>query len=220
MPVAAKMPENIFLFVPNIIGYSRIVLALISFYFMPTHCLVASICYGVSAFLDCIDGHAARMFNQSTKFGAMLDQLTDRCGTMCLLVVLASFYPRYSFLFMLSMSIDIASHWLHLHTSLLSGRDNHKNMDAADNPIMKLYYTNKPVLFTMCVGNEAFYGGLYLLHFTQGPTLFAGMGIFRLLTGICAPIAVAKTFVSLLQMQIAAVNLGAVDVRERSKRAE
>lgn len=27
----------------------------------------------------------------------------------------------------------------------------------------------QPILFTMCVGNEAFYGGLYLLHFTEGP---------------------------------------------------
>ncbi|CAN7985948.1 unnamed protein product [Ixodes hexagonus] len=219
------MTENIFLFVPNIIGYARIVLALVSFYFMPTHYVVASVCYGLSAFLDCIDGYAARMFNQSTKFGAMLDQLTDRCGTMCLLVVLASFHPRYSFLFMLSMTIDIASHWLHLHTSLLSGRDNHKNMDASDNPIMKIYYTSKPVLFTMCVGNEAFYGGLYLLHFTPGPAFryvpfFSGMSIISVLTTICAPIAVAKTLVSLLQMQIAAANLGAIDVRDRSKRAE
>lgn len=213
------MAENIFLFIPNIIGYARIALAIVSFYFMPTNCLIASISYGVSAFLDCLDGHAARMFNQSTKFGAMLDQLTDRCGTMCLLVVLANFYPKYTFLFQLSMAIDIASHWLHLHTSLLSGRDNHKNMDAADNPIMKLYYTNKPVLFTMCVGNEAFYGGLYLLHFTEGP-IFLGMGLFKLMTLITGPIAFVKTLVSLLQMKIAAVNLGAIDIRDRSKRAE
>ncbi|XP_050025335.1 CDP-diacylglycerol--inositol 3-phosphatidyltransferase [Dermacentor andersoni] len=213
------MTENIFLFVPNIIGYGRIILALLSFYFMPTNCLVASICYGVSAFLDCIDGHAARMFNQSTKFGAMLDQLTDRCGTMCLLVILAQFYPSYTFWFQLSMAIDVASHWLHLHTSLLSGKDNHKNLDANDNPIMKLYYTNKPILFTMCVGNEAFYGGLYLLHFTEGP-LVLGLGLFRAMTLISAPIAIAKSLVSLLQMQIAAVNLGTIDVTDRSKRTE
>ena len=45
----------------------------------------------------------------------MLDMLTDRCATMCLLVNLAVLYPSYIFLFQLSMSLDIASHWLHLH---------------------------------------------------------------------------------------------------------
>ena len=37
-----------------------------------------SACYILSGFLDAFDGHAARAFNQSTKFGAMLDMLTDR----------------------------------------------------------------------------------------------------------------------------------------------
>ena len=49
-----------------------------------------------------------------SKFGAMLDQLTDRAATMCLLVQLSVFYPRYMFWFQMSMIIDIVSHWLHL----------------------------------------------------------------------------------------------------------
>ena len=35
-------PENIFLFVPNLIGYARIALAVISFWFMPTSYAIAS----------------------------------------------------------------------------------------------------------------------------------------------------------------------------------
>lgn len=87
----AEVKENIFLFVPNIIGelseylfihinynhffndlmffvsgFARVVLALISFYFMPTHCVIACSCYVTSALLDAFDGHAARYFNQST----------------------------------------------------------------------------------------------------------------------------------------------------------
>lgn len=50
-----------------------------------------------------------------TQFGAMLDMLTDRCATMCLLVNLSLLYPSYTFLFQLSMTLDVASHWLHLH---------------------------------------------------------------------------------------------------------
>lgn len=33
-------------------------------------------------------------FFSGTRFGAMLDMLTDRCSTMCLLVNLALLYPR------------------------------------------------------------------------------------------------------------------------------
>ena len=79
--------ENIFLFVPNLIGYARIILALASFYTMPIRPITTLVLYFLSAFLDVFDGYAARRFNQSTRFGAMLDQLTDRCGTMCLLFV-------------------------------------------------------------------------------------------------------------------------------------
>lgn len=103
-------------------GYARIVLAVVSFYYMPSNYVVAVWCYVVSALLDAFDGHAARHFNQSTKFGAMLDQLTDRCGTMCLLVTLSHFYPKYMFWFQLSMTIDIACHWLYLHTTTLQGK--------------------------------------------------------------------------------------------------
>ncbi|KAM7445631.1 hypothetical protein ABFA07_005890 [Porites harrisoni] len=71
------MKENVFLFIPNLIGYARIVLAILSFYFMPTDYIVATIMYLLSGLLDAFDGHAARYFNQSTKFGAMLDMLTD-----------------------------------------------------------------------------------------------------------------------------------------------
>ena len=46
-------------------GYVRIVLALISFWFMATNYVVAGWCYLISVGLDAIDGHAARHFNQS-----------------------------------------------------------------------------------------------------------------------------------------------------------
>lgn len=46
-------------------GYARIILAIISFYFMQTHYAIAGWCYIISALLDAIDGHAARAFNQS-----------------------------------------------------------------------------------------------------------------------------------------------------------
>jgi len=53
------------LFLIDSTGYARIILALISIYFMPTNYKIACTCYVVSALLDAFDGHAARTFNQS-----------------------------------------------------------------------------------------------------------------------------------------------------------
>ena len=108
--------------------------------------------------------------NAGTKFGAMLDMLTDRCATMCLLATLGSFYPSYIFVFQMVMAIDISCHWVHLHTSNVLGKTSHKNIGEEENPLLRFYYTSRPFLFFMCAGNELFYSMLYLLHFTYGWT--------------------------------------------------
>lgn len=76
--------DNVYLFIPNLIGkcskeasncvlknqlfsisgYARIILAIISFYFMPSNYVISSWCYIISVLLDALDGHAARKFNQ------------------------------------------------------------------------------------------------------------------------------------------------------------
>ena len=80
--------------------------------------------------------------------------LTDRCATMCLLTTLSTFYPSFMFLFQLSMTIDISCHWLHLHTSLMQGSPSHKFVDPTGNYWMRLYYTDRRVLFGMCAGKR------------------------------------------------------------------
>ncbi|XP_033501749.2 CDP-diacylglycerol--inositol 3-phosphatidyltransferase [Epinephelus lanceolatus] len=202
--------ENIFVFVPNLIGYGRIVLALVSFYLMPCCPWPAVFCYLLSALLDAFDGHAARALNQSTKFGAMMDMLTDRCATMCLLVNLSLLYPSYTFLFQISMCVDIASHWLHLHSSTIHRSASHKSIDLSGNPILRIYYTSKPVLFVMCAGNELFFCLLYLLHHIQEPAAW-----LYWLQGLCFIICVVKTGISLVHLVTASQNMAALDVAER-----
>ncbi|CRK91541.1 CLUMA_CG005200, isoform A [Clunio marinus] len=206
--------ENVYLFIPNLIGYARIILAVISFYFMPTNYVISSWCYIISVLLDALDGHAARKYNQSTKFGAMLDQLTDRCGTMGLLVTLSYFYPKYMFWFQLSMSVDVACHWFYLHTTILQGKTSHKFIDMNENPIMHIYYTNRKVLGFMCLFNELFYAALYLLYFTPGPT-FLGISLFKLIALVSAPVAIVKTLISIIHGIVASVNITTIDTKER-----
>lgn len=100
----------------------------------------------------------------------MLDMLTDRCATMCLLATLGTFYPSFIFLFQLVMVVDISCHWIALHTSTALGKTSHKTMDKEENALLQFYYTSRPFLFCMCAGNELFYSMLYLLHFTYGWT--------------------------------------------------
>jgi len=154
---------KVFYFIPNIIGYIRIILACIAFWQYNSPFLFF-FCYALSEFLDAVDGYAARLFHQSSTYGAVLDMVTDRCSTSALLVVLAKFYPAWMNLFNLIIAIDITSHYAHLYSSLSRGKT-HKQVDANTNYFIRLYYGNRNVLFTLCAANEAMFLALYLYNF-------------------------------------------------------
>uniref|UniRef100_A0A8C3QK18 CDP-diacylglycerol--inositol 3-phosphatidyltransferase n=1 Tax=Cyanoderma ruficeps TaxID=181631 RepID=A0A8C3QK18_9PASS len=96
-------------------GYARILLAAVSFWLMPTNPGPALTFYGLAGLLDAVDGHMARLLDQGSRVGAMLDMLTDRLSSLCLLLNLALLQPRWAPLLQLCMALDVASHWLHMH---------------------------------------------------------------------------------------------------------
>ncbi|EDO31331.1 predicted protein, partial [Nematostella vectensis] len=209
---------SVFLFIPNLIGYLRIILAFASFYYMPSDHVKAAVMYVISGFLDAFDGHAARYFNQSTKFGAFLDMLTDRCVTTALIMMLGVFYPKFLFLFQFLVCLDITSHWIHVQSAMLKG-DSHKKIDLSGNYFLRVYY-KKVVLFTFCAGNELFFCCLYLAHFTPGPIIsLAGhsAGLWIILAYVTAPICLLKQLVSVIQLWAACYNTVLVDESERAK---
>lgn len=112
---------------------------------MPLHPRRCSFLYSISCLLDALDGAAARKFNQSTKFGAVLDMVTDRCTTTCLLVFLSTAKPRWSMVFQLLISLDFTSHYMHMYATLAMGgsSQSHKNIDEKRSRIMHLYYSNR-----------------------------------------------------------------------------
>ena len=112
---------------------------------MPLHPRTCSGLYSVSCLLDALDGYAARHFEQSTRFGAVLDMVTDRCTTACLLVFLASAWPRWAIVFQGLISLDLASHYVHMYATLIMGGadTSHKKVDRSRSFILNLYYTNK-----------------------------------------------------------------------------
>ncbi|PAV84244.1 hypothetical protein WR25_16563 [Diploscapter pachys] len=203
--------DNVYLFYPNLIGYGRIVLAIVSFYCMSTSPLMAMFCYALSAALDAFDGWAARTYNQSSRFGAMLDQLTDRCALLALCMALCKFYPDWLFWFQMSAVIDIASHWLHLHGADLTQQNTHKQ---SSNPILHLYYTNRMFLGFMCAGNEGFYLFLYIRAFFPGPTLFS-IHLMSYLAFLMFPVAFVKSAISVVHLFTAADTVVQYDVQQR-----
>lgn len=112
---------------------------------MPLHPRTCSGLYSISCLLDALDGYAARYFEQSTKFGAVLDMVTDRCTTACLLVFLASAWPRWAIVFQGLISLDLASHYVHMYATLSMGGSgqSHKQVDKSRSWLLNQYYTNK-----------------------------------------------------------------------------
>lgn len=109
---------------------------------MPLHPRRCSILYSVSCLLDALDGYAARIFNQSTRFGAVLDMVTDRCTTSCLLVFLAIAQPAYAPIYQGLISLDFASHYMHMYATLAMGGEgqSHKSVSTSRSRIMNFYY--------------------------------------------------------------------------------
>uniref|UniRef100_H2ZIJ5 CDP-diacylglycerol--inositol 3-phosphatidyltransferase n=1 Tax=Ciona savignyi TaxID=51511 RepID=H2ZIJ5_CIOSA len=207
--------RDVLLFIPNLIGYARIVFGIASAYYMPNDYVKASFCYATTFVLDEFDGRAARAFNQESKFGAILDLTTDRITSVMMQMMLCVFYPDYVFLFQMSMVIDIGAHWIFMHASTTSGLG-HKAMAKETNPILRLYYTSESFLTTLCLGNEFFYSMLYLLHFIEGPVVF-GMNILRMFLYLSFPIMATKTAISVMHLVEAVNRLCSIDAADRNK---
>jgi CDP-diacylglycerol--inositol 3-phosphatidyltransferase len=111
----------VFLFIPNIIGYFRFIALFASFFTYQEHPILTVILYGVSQILDAFDGMAARKFNQSTKFGAVLDMVCDRASNGVFLAILAGLFPKWSWVFLGDIVLDLVSHWYQMYVSLLKG---------------------------------------------------------------------------------------------------
>jgi len=222
------MVSPVYFYVPNIIGYARIILAGAAIYFAFTDYILFFIFYALSQILDQWDGYAARALDQCSKFGAVLDMVTDRASTSALLIVLSDFYPNLIRTFAYLTALDIMSHYAHLYASLSQGHG-HKDMDETKFTLLRWYYGNRYLLYVMCFGNEATFLFMYLGYFWQGPivaSISSNIGNYfhsllpfvntdLSLVGFCflffLPICIGKQFMNGLQMIQAAKDLVALD---------
>lgn len=97
-----------------------------------------------------------------------------------------------------------------MYAMMSTGSASHKHVDEKQSKILSLYYTNRTVLFIVCLVNELFYVALYLHSFE-----FFWLG--TILAWISTPIWAFKQFANVVQMKTAAITLASIDASEKLK---
>uniref|UniRef100_A0A0D9VEK9 CDP-diacylglycerol--inositol 3-phosphatidyltransferase n=1 Tax=Leersia perrieri TaxID=77586 RepID=A0A0D9VEK9_9ORYZ len=163
-PSSEKTP-SVYLYIPNIIGYFRIIINFIAFAVCYSNRLLFAILYFFSFFCDGLDGWFARKFNQASTFGAVLDMVTDRYSNKSLDLVYAVCKMRFlrtwlSFLdsawvgYYKPLVSDVQFMVLFFTSSFLSGKTSHKDVKDTGNWLLKLYYGHRPFMAFCCVASE------------------------------------------------------------------
>lgn len=156
-------------FYPNLLGYLRIVLLLASFCYLHSNHRRALLLYGISFFLDVLDGPLARYMNQQSRYGALLDMMTDKFSTPSLLNALSTRHDSLAPIFVACLVLDMASHIFHLQATAMSGVRSHK--DTSSNfvrwKLVRWFYSVKPFFMWTCIGHELFIIGLYWLSWEK-----------------------------------------------------
>ncbi|KAJ1794339.1 phosphatidylinositol synthase 1 (CDP-alcohol phosphatidyltransferase1) [Coemansia sp. RSA 2399] len=202
--------RDVFRFVPNLIGYTRVLLtcaaAFSMYYKCPTTMFLS---YALSELLDAADGHYARKLGQCSKFGEVLDMVTDRCTTTILLTYLAELYNSrpLALVFNFITVLDISSHYMQMYSQLITGKTNHKQMNNDAHWILRAYYTDRRVLFAFCFGNEAFFLLLYVNKFLSSTPLYLSIA----LTVLAFPLFFIKNFINVVQLYESAKDLAKLD---------
>jgi phosphatidylglycerophosphate synthase len=107
-------------------GYLRMLGVIYAFAAADTSVVKCLMIYFVSFACDALDGKFARMFNQTSRLGAVLDMATDRVATAGLLALLCKFAPRYHLVWITLIMMDVGSHWFQMYVTLASGESTHK----------------------------------------------------------------------------------------------
>ena len=210
---------KVFFFVPNLIGYLRVICTFLSLYLGEDNLSTGGSNWGTVVVLylmsfvgDLFDGMAARRFNQSSTYGAVLDMLTDRITTAGMLVLLGWMYPQFRLWYFGVLALDIVSHWLQMYSSVLCNVHHKSEESNAERFfLVRWFYGNYPFFGYLCVGAELF----YVLHYCS---FYSSADWISNLWKFCFPGMVLKNIVNLCQLGSAAWMIAAKDVKERANK--
>ena len=89
VPYNPTMPIPIALYVPNVLGYTRMILAFLGLAFVDQPWTALSL-WIAAALLDLVDGPLARLLSQTSQFGILLDVVADNVLRTCVWIAAAS----------------------------------------------------------------------------------------------------------------------------------
>lgn len=102
------------------------------------------------------------------------------------------------------------------NSSLAAGSNNHKNIDAKQNVLLRLYYTSRVVLFMACALNETFFMSLYMIAYRPAPMVTVRgltLSIWLVVAVLSAPVWAFKQFMNVIQLMGAARKLAQMDAQ-------
>jgi CDP-diacylglycerol--inositol 3-phosphatidyltransferase len=188
---------SVFWFVPNVIGYVRLLSLLGAIYYAPRDDGAVEFfwLYFASYALDAVDGPAARHFGQTSRFGAVLDMVTDRMSTAVLLALVASDYARSGLMAAASGSLfflclDIGAHWVQTAAAAALNAASHKSLPSE--PALLSWYYVRANLFTVCLLSETHLAVTFLLARAAASrsSVVTAFGMSLAPFGVSAPAAV------------------------------
>lgn len=219
-------PAQVLIYIPNIIGYTRVAFALISFVL-----LLVSPSYwrwGIAFYLanfagDLFDGWAARRWNQCSSWGSVLDMVTDRCGTTGFLYVLGnqSSYVSMRLSCLGLLILDVASHWVQMHSSLALGV-HHKSIEGNQkkNILVRWFYQHYAFFGYLCVGAEFTYICGYIVvlgHEENGLVHDWECTLAQIVLLLSSPGWCAKQIVNIAQLASSAYAIAEFDAQQTIK---
>ncbi|KAH7650153.1 hypothetical protein FG379_003233 [Cryptosporidium bovis] len=214
--------KDVLTFIPNLIGYVRVILGLTPiFIYNKYNYLLVVLFYCVSQILDAFDGYFARLFKQETKFGALLDMITDRCSTIVMIVINISLYHNNDSFFkcaLILLLIDISGHWIYMISSIISGIGSHKNINSGMWKPLKIYYSNKIILFTLHACNELMWIVNYMQYFILNGKDGNNINVLSLINRyILIPLGILKNVMNFIHLLYGLNILLELDIGERSE---
>ena len=180
-------------YIPNLVGYIRIILTLIAVAFIFKYPPVGIFFGFISQLLDALDGTLARRLDQCSALGTILDYAVDRMFVACWMIVLTVIEPQFWFLFVLILSLDLVSHLFQLYASQQKGKNSHKDQDEHQGGLLKYYYRHPAFMFNVCLFHDLWILAIVINHFY--PSHYALIAI-----GLLTPFMLFKGLIHILQL--------------------
>ncbi|GAU49994.1 hypothetical protein TSUD_91120 [Trifolium subterraneum] len=184
-PAPRSSKLSVYLYVPNIIGYIRVLLNCLAF----SLCLRNKIIFPILYFFrhNLAEFVLPVLYAMLWMAGVLEDSIKcqhlELCwiwiSTACLLVVLSQLY-RPGLIFLSLLALDIGSHWFQMYSTFLAGKASHKDVKDSTNWLFRAYYGNRMFMAYCCVSCEVLYLILFYLAENQTETL-TDVSIFSVL---------------------------------------